>query len=138
MTHRGVDAETEDADEGEATDAGDGDEVAEDGDSDGEQVELDFYAGVTGELPIGAGVDWDAGVIYYAFPWAVHSSDHDFVEVFVGLSYGFVDQLLELEVGIRVYHSLDYAAGSGQDTYTDGSVGFSLPYDVDLGLHVGY
>jgi hypothetical protein len=84
-------------------------EEVEDGDSDGDQVELDLCAGVSGELPMGDGIDWDADAIYYAFCYAflcaAHSSDHDFIEVFLGLSCAFLDAILEPEpeVGASVY-----------------------------------
>jgi uncharacterized protein (TIGR02001 family) len=133
-----TDVDGEEGDDETDVDGEEGDDETGDGDGDGEQVELDFFVGVNGELPLGAGLDWDAGVVYYAFPWVNNSSDFDFIEAFFGLSYTFIDQVLEPEVGVRVYYSPDYAAGSGQDIYTEGSTGFSLPYDVDLDLHMGY
>jgi uncharacterized protein (TIGR02001 family) len=86
-----------------------------------EHMELDVYAGVSGELDNGFG--WDVGVIHYDYP-GVSTSDFD--EWYIGGSYGFF--------------SLTYSNAFGSpDTgdYLDAGFEFELPQGIALALHAG-
>ncbi len=107
-------------------------------DGDEAQTEFDFYGGFTGTLPVGEGLSWDAGVIYYAYPGASSDLNYNFIEGYAGLDYTFSKAALTPEVGVKVSYAGDYFAGSGQGIYVDGTGSLSLPYDLGLGLHYGY
>lgn len=104
----------------------------------GGQTEFDFYGGFTGTLPVGEGVTWDAGVLYFMYPGASSKLKYDFIEGYVGLGYAFSSTALTPEVGVKVSYTDDYFAGSGEGIYVDGTASASLPYDLGLGLHYGY
>lgn len=104
----------------------------------GAQAEFDIYGGFSGNIPLGSGLSWDAGVVYYIFPGASSSLNYDFLEGFVGLGYTFLGLPLLPEVAAKVYYSPDYSAATGQAIYAEGSTDFSLPYDTKFGLYVGY
>lgn len=101
-------------------------------------TEMDFYGGFTGAVPTVEGLTWDAGVIYYLYPGAADSLDYDFIEGYGGLGYTFTDGAFQPEFGVKVSYSPDYFAASGDAIYAEGSVGLSLPYNLGLGLHIGY
>jgi uncharacterized protein (TIGR02001 family) len=107
-------------------------------DGDEAQTEFDLYAGFSGELPMGWGLAWEAGTIYYAFPGAASSLNYDFLDGYIGLAYAFLGTVLTPEVAAKVYYSPDYSAATGQAVYAESSADFSLPYDTTLGLYVGY
>lgn len=107
-------------------------------DGDEAQTEFDLYGGFTGTLPLGQGVTWDAGILYYLYPGASSELNYEFIEGYAGLGYTFSEAALAPEVGVKVYYTGDYFAGSGEGIYVNGSGNLSLPYDLGLGLHVGY
>ena len=104
----------------------------------GGQTEFDLYGGFTGTLPVGEGVTWDAGVLYYLYPGASSKLNYEFIEGYAGLGYTFSKAALSPEVGIKLWYTDDYFAGSGEGIYVDGTGSLSLPYDLGLGLHYGY
>ncbi len=59
------------------------------GDGTDTNMEIDFYGGLAGETD--AGLGWDVGVIYYAYPDS-SDTDLDFTEVYGALSYGLTEQ----------------------------------------------
>jgi len=93
-----------------------------DGDDDS-KIEIDVYAGYSGEFQ---GVGFDVGVLHYEY---TSESHNNFDEVYLGLSYGFL--------GIKVSHSDDGFAESGDATYYEAHADFELPWGVGLGLHAG-
>jgi uncharacterized protein (TIGR02001 family) len=107
-------------------------------DGDEAQTEFDLYGGFTGTLPLGEGLTWDAGVLYYLYPGADSDLEYDFIEGYAGLGYTFNKAALTPEIGVKVYYTNDYFAASGEGVYVDGTGSLSLPYDVGLGLHYGY
>ncbi|MGC1954576.1 MAG: TorF family putative porin [Gammaproteobacteria bacterium] len=102
------------------------------------QTEFDFYGGFTGKLPLGEGMTWNAGVIYFMYPGADTERDYDFIEGYLGLGYAFSQVALTPEVGIKVSYTPDYFLESGDGIYVDGTGTLSLPYDLGLGFHYGY
>lgn len=107
-------------------------------DGDEGQTEFDIYGGFTGTFPIGEGLDWNLGVIYFKYPGADDDLDYDFLEGYVGLGYTFSTVALTPEFGVKVSYADDYFAGSGTGIYVDGTGSLSLPYDFGLGFHYGY
>jgi uncharacterized protein (TIGR02001 family) len=107
-------------------------------DGDEAQTEFDLYGGFSGDLPIGSGLTWNAGVVYYVYPGAASSLNYDFLEGFIGVKYSFFRSALAPEVATTVYYSPDYSAATGEAIYAEGSADFSLPYDTKFGLYIGY
>ena len=101
-------------------------------DGDEAQVELDAYAGVSGEFD--NGIAWDLGAIYYMYPGANSNLDYDYIEAAGSLGYDF--GLFSLSGAVN--YSPDFFAGSGDALYTAAYVDVPLPYDFTLGGHVGY
>ncbi len=97
-----------------------------------ETLELDGYGGVTGTF---AGIGWDLGVIYYAYPGA--GPDYDFVEGKLGLSYAPTEMI---ELSGAYHYSPDYFAESGTAHYLSGgiSVAPGLPYGIAFAGRVGH
>lgn len=100
-------------------------------DGDEASVEMDVYGGMTGEV---AGLNWDLGLIYYAYPGADSSLDYDFVEAKASLGYDFTVMALTAALN----YSPDYFAGSGDSFYYSLGADVPLPHDFSLSAHAGY
>ena len=90
-----------------------------------DSIEVDYYAGYTGDLT--SEIGYDVGVLYYDYPG--QSSD-DFVEAYAVLSYG--------ALSASVNYSDDFFAGVGKAAYATLDYGFDLGNDIALNLHYGY
>ncbi|MBM2829826.1 MAG: uncharacterized protein HW411_616 [Gammaproteobacteria bacterium] len=106
--------------------------------SDTADLEIDFYGGFTGTFPIGNGVGWKIGGLYYAYPGSDTSPaltvDYDYAEAYGVLSYDFGI----FNVAGSLYYSPDYFAETDDGIYYSGDVGVPLPYEFTLSGHVGY
>ena len=100
-------------------------------DDDQAHLELDLYGGIKGKL---AGLGWDLGAIYYAYPGAADRLDYDFVEGKAALGYDFGPAALTGSA----FYSPDYFAGSGDAVYLLGQVAVPLPYGLALTGQVGH
>jgi uncharacterized protein (TIGR02001 family) len=101
----------------------------------GNDIELDYYAGIGGEMANGIG--YDVGVIYYDYPagdLGAGAPDAEFVEVYGGLS----GTLGAADVSGKISYSPDYFGESGSAYYIDLGAGFGLANDFGLAFHVGY
>lgn len=98
------------------------------------QVELDWYAGLTGAA---MGVDWDLGAIYYTYPGASDALNYDYWEAALSLGYTVNDWL---GVGAGVNYSPDYFGSSGDFVYPNANVTLTGPWKFTPTLSgaVGY
>lgn len=89
-----------------------------------ETLELDGYGGVTSKL---GPVDWDLGIIYYAYPGA--ELDYDYVEGKLALTYAPHEMIT---LGARYHYSPDFFAESGDGHYLIGTVSIApgLPLNI--------
>lgn len=98
----------------------------------GAQLELDLYAGLSGNFTDAIG--WDLGVIYYAYPGADSDLNYDFIEFVPAVSA----QLGPVATSFSVAYSPDYFAESGDGYYYLLGAELPLAYDFGLGLSVGH
>lgn len=96
-------------------------------------IEIDYYAGVTGEFSNKIG--WDVGALYYSYPDSddADDGDYDFTEVHGSLSYDFGPAAV---TGGLAY-SDDFFGNTGDSLYANVDVDVPLPNDFSLGLHYG-
>jgi uncharacterized protein (TIGR02001 family) len=105
-------------------------------------LEMDFYGGLTGTLPIGSGLGWKIGGLYYMYPGsdtdgisgASPRAHYDYVEAYGALSYNF--GIFNVAGGAN--YSPDYFFESGDGLYYYGDLGIPLPMDFALSGHVGH
>ena len=106
--------------------------------SDTADMEIDFYGGLTGTLPVGNGLGWKLGGLYYAYPGSDTSPaltvDYDYLEAYGVLSYDFG----KFNVAAGLNYSPDYFAETDDAVYYYGDVGIPLPMDFALSGHVGH
>jgi len=88
-------------------------------------LEADFYAGYAGEI---AGIGYDLGYIYYAYP--NESDAFNFDEAYIGLSKDFGD------FGVNGKYS--FGLDSENDTPDYWEIGASAKLPMDLGLSATY
>lgn len=100
-------------------------------DGDEAHIETDLYAGFSNDI---GGVNYDIGVIYYAYPGADEDREYDFVEGAVSLGYDF--DLFAVSASFN--YSPDYFAGSGDAQYYAAAVDVPLPHDFSVSAHVGH
>jgi uncharacterized protein (TIGR02001 family) len=95
-------------------------------------VELDLYTGFAGETD--AGLGWDVGFIYYAFPSSDATETEDkiegFPEIYGKVSHGIFSGAL--------WYSNDFGGSDENALYLEGEAGIPLPKDLSLNLHAGY
>lgn len=100
-------------------------------DGDEAHIETDLYAGYSSDFN---GINYDVGMIYYAYPGADSDLEYDFVEAAVSVGYDFDI----FAVSASFNYSPDYFAGSGDAQYYAMAVDVPLPYDLSLSAHVGH
>ena len=101
-------------------------------DGDEAHIEVDLYAGFSGEFSNKLG--YDVGVIHYDYPGADGDLEYDFNEIYGSLSYDFGPAAAT--VGLA--YSSDFFGNTLDDgTYVYVGVDVPLPNDFTLGLHYG-
>ena len=100
-------------------------------DGDEASVEVDIYGGYSGSVN---NVDYDIGVIYYAYPGADSSLNYDFWEGSFALGYNF--DMFSASASIN--YSPEYFGDSGDAQYYALGIDVPLPSDFTLSGHVGY
>jgi uncharacterized protein (TIGR02001 family) len=98
------------------------------GDTDGANMELDLYGGY--KFTAG-GIGWDVGVLQYKYPGADSDLEIDFLEYYVGGSYG--------PFSIKYFYAGDYQGNltDKSASYLDLAATFDLGQGFGLGLHYG-
>lgn len=127
----------------------------------GADLEVDLYGGINWK---GAGIDWDAGLIHYAYPGSKATAFLPFSEIYIGGGYGpisvkyyYADRFtgtgksasylvasggVDLGSGLMLNLSLGQSSGGGVkdgfgDNYTDYKVGVSKDY-AGFGFDLSY
>ena len=101
------------------------------GDGDQGNTEFDFYAGVAREY---YGINFDIGVLYYAYPGANQVLNYDFVEYHIGLGHEW--ELLSLSGSVN--YSPQFFGNSGNATYMSYEAEVPLLQGIGLSAHVGH
>lgn len=100
-------------------------------DGDEASVEVDFYAGFSNSVDH---LNYDVGLIYYAYPGADSDLDYDFWEASFALGYDFD----VFAASASVNYSPEYFGDSGDAFYYGANVDVPLPADITLSGHLGY
>lgn len=97
-----------------------------------DSIEIDIYAGVSGELE---GVSWDIGALAYIYPGDgfAGAPDSNYEEFGGSLGYDFG----AFDASIGVWWSPDFFAESDDATYISLDVGVPLGENYTLALHYG-
>ena len=95
-------------------------------------VELDLYAGWTGEFKEGVG--WDTGIVFYTYPDSSSSPTKgkisDYPEIYASIAHG--------PAKFKQWYTNNYG-GSDQDAaYSELGLSFPFSHGLSLNLHVGY
>ena len=102
-------------------------------------IEIDFYGGISGELP--NGISWDVGALYYWYPGVKDSDDSggdfDFYDIYAGLGYTLPGDMAP-NIGFGIAYTPDYFGEVGDATYYTVDLGLSLPGDFSLAFQFGY
>ncbi len=94
----------------------------------GAAIEVDYYAGFAGKF--NEDVDYDVGVLYYAYPEDDADPDLDYVEIYGSIA------MLGGKLGLN--YSPDYFASTGDFIYLYGEYGFPLGENFTLDLHLAW
>jgi uncharacterized protein (TIGR02001 family) len=100
-------------------------------DGDEASVELDVYAGYSGDF---GNFNYDIGAIYYAYPGADTPRDYDYYELSAAVGYDFD----VLATSLAFNYSPDNFNETGDAEYLSLAVDVPLPQDFSLNTHVGY
>ena len=101
----------------------------------GGNLELDWYGGLIGAFG-DSGLGWEAGFLYYQYPGQNQGDELDFVEGHLGLSYSMPDLPGAPSANFKMHFSPEWQLNTGDSLYTEGNVGFTLPYSFGLSFHV--
>jgi len=106
---------------------------------DSADIEIDWYAGLTGSL-LDTGITWDINGLYYMYPAQDEDDsfgvDYEFWEVNGSLSYTFPVQF-EPTIKGSIAHSPDYFGSDDSSIYFTFDLGLSLPYGFNFGVLYG-
>lgn len=97
-------------------------------------LEMDYYAGFSGELA--NGLAWDLFGVYYVYPSSGEGVGVDYWEVGPSVSYTFGGDF-EPSISASFLYSDDFSFNSGESWYLFSDFGVSLPSDFGLSFHVG-
>lgn len=100
-------------------------------DGDEATVEVDYFAGYSGEL---SGVNYDLGALYYTYPGADDDLDYDYWEFAAAVGYDF--DVFALSGTIN--YSPEFFGDTGDAFYYSAAVDVPLPYDLSLSSHIGH
>ncbi len=107
-------------------------------DPDDASIEIDYYAGFSGEFPFGVG--WDVGGLYYHYPGNDEedlSGEYDYWEAYGSLSYTF-SAPWEPSITGGFNWSPDYFGEDDDAIYGYGELALSLPLNFGLSFYVGH
>lgn len=96
------------------------------GDAVEDDIEVDIYAGFAGGSE--DSVLWDAGIVYYTYPFG--DDINDYPEAYVGVTFGPVE--------LKQWYTNDYGGSDIDGLYTEVNAGFELAANFSLNLHAGY
>ncbi len=100
-----------------------------------EDLEIDVYGGISGELD--NGISWDVGGLYYIYPSSDAKPEENFVEMYASAGYTF-SGVLEPSVSAGIAWSPDFFGEDGDGIYLNGSLDLSLPHGFGLSFYVGW
>ena len=100
-----------------------------------EDLEIDVYGGISGELA--GGLSWDVGGMYYIYASSDAQPEENFVEVYASTGYTF-EGALEPSVSAGIAYSPDFFGEDGNAVYLNGSLDLSLPHGFGLSFYVGW
>ncbi len=100
--------------------------------TEGNGMEIDFYGGFKGSLPMDFG--FDIGLIAYQYPGTTANPKQNTRELYVGISKGPVSYKLSRTM-TSAWFGIDEAKGS---LYHDLSASYGLAEKVTLSAHAGY
>ncbi|BAU46621.1 hypothetical protein SVA_0039 [Sulfurifustis variabilis] len=90
-------------------------------------LEVDLYGGYKWS---GAGVDWDVGLLHYAYPGSDSDNDLPFTEIYFGGTYG--------PVFAKYYYTNDYTGPTDEAAYyLTAGANFELGGGYSLGISLG-
>ncbi len=99
-------------------------------------IEMDFYGGFASEV---AGVTYDLGVIYYAYPKSHDDPELNFVEGTFKLGYELPPLGSAVpSLGITYAYSPNFYGEDGAAHYVAGALDLSLPWGLSLSGDVGW
>jgi uncharacterized protein (TIGR02001 family) len=109
------------------------------GNSDDSSIEIDYYGGLSGEFPIGDGLSWDIGALYYHYPDQNEDvgADYDFLEFYGNLGYT-LPLPLDPTLGFGLAYSDDFFGEDDESLYPTGTLDLSLPFDIGLAFLIGH
>ena len=98
-------------------------------------IEMDWYAGFANEV---GGLGYDFMILYYSYPGADDdAAELNFLELHVGLSYGF-DVGLSPTIGVGYDYSPDFYGEDDTGYHYSGSLDLTLPMDIGFGATYAY
>ena len=100
-----------------------------------ENLEIDVYGGLSGELA--GGLSWDVGGLYYLYPGSEAQPEEDFAEVYAGVGYVFPGAF-EPAVSAGLAYSPDFFGEDGDAFYLNGGLDLSLPSDFGVWFYLGW
>lgn len=102
---------------------------------DGNDLELDYYAGFGGDLT--QAVAFDVGVAYYDYPagdLGAGSNEPEYWEIYGGLS----GDVGPAALSGTIYYSPDYFGETGDGVYIDLGAEFEVTSGITLAAHIGH
>jgi uncharacterized protein (TIGR02001 family) len=98
----------------------------------GGEVEVDLYGGYSGEM---AGVGYDVGVIYYAYP---DSDDANFTEIALGVSFSMFSAGINYTIDSEVDDTAGAEGFIEGDLYYYAGASFEVAPTWTIGATIGY
>ena len=105
-------------------------------DDDDSHFEIDYGAGLSGDLEYG--IEWDIGISYYIYPDLDIELDYDYIESYIGISYTLESMPLLSTLEIKFWYTPDYFEEDDDTIQLEGKIDFMLLHDFVLSAHACY